>query len=86
MVFTERIELSSTDYQSVALPLCYMNIKQRKNENGVLFFKLGVEPRISFSNKRCVTISLFEVTIFYTTAMVEDVGFEPLLHIPNVAC
>ena len=86
MVFTERIELSSTDYQSVALPLCYMNIKQRKNENGVLFFKLGFEPRISFPIKDVFTISLFEVTIFYTTAMVEDVGLEPLFHIPNVAC
>ena len=86
MVFTERIELSSTDYQSVALPLCYMNIKQRKNENGVLFFKLGFEPRISFPIKDVFTISLFEVTIFFTTAMVEDVGFEPLFHIPNVAC
>ena len=73
MVFTERIELSSTDYQSVALPLCYMNIKQRNVRKQCLCTHQNVS-------------SYQEVTVFYTTAMVEDVGLEPLFHIPNVAC
>ena len=73
MVFTERIELSSTDYQSVALPLCYMNIKQRNVRKQYLFSHQNVS-------------SYYEVTVFFTTAMVEDVGLEPLFHIPNVAC
>ena len=73
MVFTERIELSSTDYQSVALPLCYMNIKQRNVRKQCLC----THPNVS---------SYQEVTVFFTTAMVEDVGLEPLFHIPNVAC
>ena len=73
MVFTERIELSSTDYQSVALPLCYMNIKQRNVRKQCLFTHQNVS-------------SYQEVTVFFTTAMVEDVGLEPLFHIPNVAC
>ena len=73
MVFTERIELSSTDYQYVALPLCYMNIKQRNVRKQYLFSHQNVS-------------SYYEVTVFFTTAMVEDVGLEPLFHIPNVAC
>ena len=73
MVFTERIELSSTDYQSVALPLCYMNIKQRNVRKQCLCTHQNVS-------------SYQEVTVFFTTAMVEDVGLEPLFHIPNVAC
>ena len=73
MVFTERIELSSTDYQSVALPLCYMNIKQRNVRKQCLCNHQNVS-------------SYQEVTVFFTTAMVEDVGLEPLFHIPNVAC
>ena len=86
MVFTERIELSSTDYQSVALPLCYMNIKQRKRKMVYCFSNLDLNQEFLFPIKDVFTISLFEVTIFYTTAMVEDVGLEPLFHIPNVAC
>ena len=73
MVFTERIELSSTDYQSVALPLCYMNIKQRNVRKQCLCNHQNVS-------------SYQEVTVFFTTAMVEDVGLEPLLMTPNHVC
>ena len=50
------------------------------------FSNLELNQEFLFPIKDVFTISLFEVTIFYTTAMVEDVGLEPLFHTPNVAC
>ena len=50
------------------------------------FSNLESNQEFLFPIKDVFTISLFAVTIFYTTAMVEDVGLEPLFHIPNVAC
>ena len=50
------------------------------------FSNLDSNKEFLFPIKDVFTISLFEVTIFYTTAMVEDVGLEPLFHTPNVAC
>ena len=50
------------------------------------FSNLDLNQEFLFPIKDVFTISLFEVTIFYTTAMVEDVGLEPLLMTPNHVC
>ena len=50
------------------------------------FSNLELNQEFLFPIKDVFTISLFEVTIFYTTAMVEDVGLEPLLMTPNHVC